>query len=174
MTDYIIKPVRDRDFYVHWSGTVDGPLAWGSADETGANSERLVRADQRGTSSYISSGDWGTRYLYYRPKEAFIRRDLIEEWVGLFDEESNDTPYSDALLEKFDDNDPRNMRLEVEDDDDYDDEDINWDDESRAIFDAIYKDGFKIEYRVTRQRSNLTSRATSVRRIANSKKNRLK
>lgn len=57
MPSFIVKPVRDEDFYVEWSTVVDAPTAWGSRVELSrllgpraSAPERFDRADEFGTS----------------------------------------------------------------------------------------------------------------------------
>lgn len=108
MSRYIIKPIRDRDFYVEWSSNVDGPLLWGSravlehTDPDRFSSDRFERADETGTSSFIGEdGFEGSVDYVIVGGGTFVQRDLIESWINAFDEEGNDTPESNAFLEEF-------------------------------------------------------------------------
>lgn len=55
MPHYIVKPVKDEDFYVDWSTITDAPSMWGTrAQLIGRRVApvRLKRADETGTSSF--------------------------------------------------------------------------------------------------------------------------
>ena len=62
---YIMKPIRDEDFYVEWSTSSDTPIAFGTRQDFQEDSpeiysdERLERTDLYGSSSYVSFGHWG-------------------------------------------------------------------------------------------------------------------
>lgn len=56
MPSYVVKPVRDDDFYVIWSTIVDAPTAFGDRAEVAemrdVTEDRLQRADANGTSAF--------------------------------------------------------------------------------------------------------------------------
>lgn len=55
MTKYLIKPRKDRDFYVEWDTGIDQAISWGTREnyvDWGYSDDRLVRCDERGTSAY--------------------------------------------------------------------------------------------------------------------------
>lgn len=55
MPHYIVKPVKDEDFYVDWSTITDAPSMWGTREQMlrrRVAADRLDRADATGTSSF--------------------------------------------------------------------------------------------------------------------------
>jgi hypothetical protein len=57
MPQYIVKPERDRDFYIYWSTVTDSPWQWGTRavmeaedDDGSFKPERFARADQTAAS----------------------------------------------------------------------------------------------------------------------------
>ena len=68
MGSIIVKPERDKDFYMIWSSIVDEPTGWGSRkfllSEEGHLSDGLRReelfdrADERSSSSYLFPETW--------------------------------------------------------------------------------------------------------------------
>lgn len=110
----VIKPDRDRDFYVGWSNVTDSPIWWGPrtevtaylAEETAAGDRqsqpevRLARADERGTSSYIGDGAWHDEGFIYEQRGWLPRRHLAEVCRLL---EAENEPAVWDLLEPFED-----------------------------------------------------------------------
>lgn len=91
---YIIKPERDRDFYVAWVSGVDGPGYWGTrahvtdclTPEDGAP-ERFDRADATGTSMRDGGDGWDGPYgagflvLNGGRDRGWIPRGRMIEWL---------------------------------------------------------------------------------------------
>lgn len=77
MPSYIIKPSEDEDFYVTYSTVVDSPTAFGNREDyvvAGTEEDRLVRADEYGTSSL-----WGNpRYLGWHEDTIMVREGIID------------------------------------------------------------------------------------------------
>lgn len=78
MPTYIVKPERERDFYVLWSTVVDNVVGVGDAPAllaAGDAPERLARANQSGTS--MLHGDYGwddkTFLVTNMPEVGFFR-----------------------------------------------------------------------------------------------------
>ncbi len=81
MPKYIIKPRRDRDFYVEWSTIVDSIVGYGTRSEfleEGYEPERLRAADIFGTSSkHLGDGGWGQAIFEMRIERLGIRRNHL-------------------------------------------------------------------------------------------------
>jgi hypothetical protein len=58
MVRFIIKPEKDRDFYIEWSTIVDHPMSWGTRDNMfgPGDDTRLERADMYGSTGL--EGHW--------------------------------------------------------------------------------------------------------------------
>jgi hypothetical protein len=96
MPSYIIKPERDRDFYVYWSTVVEAPVAFGDReyilsylraelerDSATSPQGRLRRADETGSSAlWPSPSDpaygWDDNELIYQ-QQGTLRRDRLPE-----------------------------------------------------------------------------------------------
>jgi hypothetical protein len=117
MPTIVIKPDRDRDFYVGWSTVTENPHWWGPRAEvtayiaekaTGHREDqpdrRLARADEYGTSDMsIRDGGWDDEGFVYEQRGWLPRRHLAEMCRLL--EAGNDAGVWD-LLEPFDDETP--------------------------------------------------------------------
>jgi hypothetical protein len=108
MSRYIIKPVRDRDFYINWSSITGRTVGYGTRAELEAedsevfSAERFERADEKGTSSFIGEDSWYNSADYVvLGGSLFIQRDLMEEWVKTLDSNGKDTTESNNYLEQF-------------------------------------------------------------------------
>lgn len=98
MGRFIIKPSKDEDFYVEWSTVVDNWVTTGNrremVEELGIREERLVRADQCGSSGLIGRPTFEDDFMIYNlPDEVYeaydedgyytIPRGNIKEYVDL-------------------------------------------------------------------------------------------
>ncbi len=81
MPRHIIKPVRDRDFYIEWSSVVDCPVDWGTREEfreVGYGDFAFSQADLLGTSSYHSGdGEWRQKIFEVRIEQHPARRNRL-------------------------------------------------------------------------------------------------
>jgi hypothetical protein len=95
MASIVIKPERDRDFYICWSNGTEQPVAWGDRvfmldhlnREHPANGHRindpagrLQRADEHGTSAvggFAFFGRWDDDGLTYEQRGVLPRQHLI-------------------------------------------------------------------------------------------------
>ena len=116
MPTIIIKPERDRDFYIGWSTITDNPHWWGARAEATRYlvrdarrrgvadhppEERLARADRYGTSDMsVREGGWGDDGLIYEQRGVLPRRHLIAACEALA---RDDEPAVWDLLEPFED-----------------------------------------------------------------------
>lgn len=118
MGTIVIKPERDRDFYIGWSTITENPHWWGPRAEVTAYiaesahpdhldsqpERRLARADRHGTSDMsIRDGGWDDAGFIYEQRGWLPRRHLVAlcEALGRDDE-----PAAWDLLEPFDDDTP--------------------------------------------------------------------
>ncbi len=82
MPSFIVKPLREENYYVIWSTVVDAPTYWGTREELQATpwleatNERFDRADARGTSMIDGS-------LYGWDEEWFILSECFFELPDL-------------------------------------------------------------------------------------------
>lgn len=113
MGTIVIKPDRDRDFYVGWSTVTENPHWWGpraevtaylaeqaTPDRQSQPEARLARTDERGTSSYNGEGGWDDDGFIYEQRGWLPRRHLAEVCRLL---EAENEPAVWDLLEPFDD-----------------------------------------------------------------------
>lgn len=71
MGHWIIKPVRDEDFYVVYSSVVDAPIQFGTRAQLEASykhaaADRFARADERGTSNLDGWDGWDEQTITVR------------------------------------------------------------------------------------------------------------
>jgi hypothetical protein len=103
----VIKPDRDKDFYVGWSHIVEAPVWMGTRAEAigdGCPPSRLDRADLRGTSIRDEFGcDWDDKGLIAEQR-GFLPRARIAAYAVACDEGRMDDAWD--LLEPFDDETP--------------------------------------------------------------------
>lgn len=97
MTDIIVKPNRDEDFYVLWNLNTDSPFAWGTRADLESMKDkhfpkhqrnaRFQRADNTSTSGlggYASSWDAEDKHYVYHG-HVFIAREKIRELCRIMD-----------------------------------------------------------------------------------------
>ena len=97
MASFIVKPTRDREFYVRWSTVVDDVTACGSRAElteylakfgkpNEADTARFDRADETGSSAYGGLYGWDRDEFWlgqYEEGRAVKRADLEAYAVAL-------------------------------------------------------------------------------------------
>lgn len=95
MPSYIVKPERDKDFYVLWSTVTDSPHAWGTRQELSEDgdgflghrtyaAERFERADEFGTSDLsIRQFGWEDAILVVMnmPKNGILKRSDLRKYL---------------------------------------------------------------------------------------------
>lgn len=111
MPTYIVKPDRDRDFYVSWSTVVDNVTGCGTRSdfiaEPDVTEERMARADANGTSALDPSAyGWDDEtFLVHNmpdpPHVGLLPRKLLAQFA-LLCVEGRDTEAA-AFLEPLED-----------------------------------------------------------------------
>lgn len=101
MPRFIIKPVKDRDFYVEYSTIVDSWTFYGDRQEflsNGFDEARLDRADEEGSSAFPPFYKWNETSLDFRSGYGHfeVERNDIESFI-LFAEECDE----EEALKKF-------------------------------------------------------------------------
>lgn len=79
---FIMKPDPDEDFYVEWSTYVDEPIAYGPKSEFQTydperyKDARFDRADEIGTTSYLSEMKFGVESMWICQQWEIPRKNL--------------------------------------------------------------------------------------------------
>lgn len=109
----IVKPVKNKDFYVEYCSIVDMPVAWGSrGDFLGDYPDwepRLDRADLLSTSALYYTGTWHKDRMYMYAQYGMIPRSRLREITDIYekmdieDQYFEDDPRILELLTDFED-----------------------------------------------------------------------
>lgn len=91
----IVKPEKDKDFYVEWSTVVDAPTFYGTRADIIEHSkesdwrhiaeERLERADATGTSARWYKASWEDDEIYILEQTGTFPRSKMFEVVTVYD-----------------------------------------------------------------------------------------
>lgn len=111
MPSYVVKPVKDEDFYVLWSSVVDAPVAFGPRSfmldhltrQPGNRHDpatRLDRADDTGTSVVDAEVYGWDDDIFIYLQQGILRRGRLKELCVRLGQDVN-ADVSD-LLERFD------------------------------------------------------------------------
>jgi hypothetical protein len=107
----IIKPDRERDFYVAWSHIVEAPTWAGTRAEAmaeGCTADRLGRADENGSSfhlldewGHVQPGCWWTAGGLTAEQLGYLPRRKLAAYVTAYCQDRLGAAY--AMLERFGD-----------------------------------------------------------------------
>lgn len=102
---YVVKPDRDKDFYVVWSDVVEAPVWAGTRQEALAEDcpeSRLRRTDETGTSARTTPAfyGWDSNGMVAEQRGWLPRANLAAYTIALYEDRMDDAW---DLLEPFDD-----------------------------------------------------------------------